>query len=334
MQEALHRNCAVVLLHTPTNNSAACGLYRKLGFLHLRKHLSFYSLPAASTEASPSKRLLPVHLDAYLFGRSTQIPFRNPCRDTSTEEGGMSHTTQPAEHQPTPPAGPSGPSPQSMIQSRDDADALGAMLHEQHEYEPAPALPTSQAALLADVGFSGALVRSTEAAGVAFGIMSSWFRSSCTAQVPYGVPTSSTSRLRSSSASSRHSGLQRQAQSCNSATTQGRTSGYGPGIELPVLGGSADVDQDDDYGTNAILSDCARDAAHGSATADDLSSGTTGSDCSTERWLQGQNMPVFCQSGLNGGGLGPQSAGRSLLQPQTAAPAADLTFFQRLFGRP
>jgi hypothetical protein len=376
----LYRKCAAVLLHTPTNNVAACGLYSNLGFLRLRKHLSFYTIPTPSTAPNsqdtlalpPSRRPLPIYLDAYLFARSTQLQVddrsldsTDVCVDLKLPAQNLAHVHaahslqsvvhSKAQHNmrdhrcctadtsfESASATSAGPSLQSMHQYAPDRGEHNSMMHSLHEYPDEPVLASTQLSFLADVGFSGALVRSTAAAGVVVARVSNWLGSSCSGASAYSAVASPPPSF---TGNSWHGAWA--SQSGAHATTVTARAGRraevcsAQGIELSVRGGSGTSlscvsDQGGATSPQALSPDHYQADATVCALAhpfDESSTATPNSETSTGVWPESHNRSsnsVHQSKSVLGFG---RLQGTARAQRSVSA-SSDLTFYQRLFGRP
>lgn len=191
----------------------------------------------------------------------------------------------------------------------------------EHAYTDEPVLATTQISLLADVGFSGALVRSTEAAGVAIGMVSSWLGNSCAAGPHAYLPASPPP------AEIHHTDT-RAVHTLN-ATARVVRRAAASGIEVPLCGSrTAQAGGSVDGSSQRLLPELSKDALCASAALDESSTATPNSDVSAVGWLEGHNGGSVYQP------RGVVVAKGGYRAQKHVSAAADLTFFQRMFGRP
>lgn len=329
----MNRKCAAVMLHTPTNNVAACGLYSMLGFTRLRKHLSFYNIPAPSTAATPhstptllpSTRPAPVYLDAYLFYRSTETPIDDRQLETTSSHAASSSIA------PAPQSRGSlclGPPAQCMHQSVQDSAERDRLLHERHVHIYDPALVATQSSLLADVGFSGALIRSTEAAGVVLGMFSSWWRASCfghSAHTPASPPPVDAQRPEHADM---HAGY------AVGATGRAVRRPAAVALELPVWDAGRGPLRAADQVRVSLQRILPEDSKAGALEERESSTAASSSDASAGWSPEGHDASRTGVSASVYPTAGNTMTAVGLRAQQHVPAAADLTFFQRLFGRP
>ena len=208
------------------------------------------------------------------------------------------------------------------------------MMHAAHAHIDDPAPAASQLSLLADIGFSGALVRSTEAAGMVLRMVSSWLGNSCSARYAASHPAyTAASPPPIDAQHPQHAAVC--AGHAAGATCRAVRRPAASAVELR----SCDDGDGSWSGTTALpfgghvhpsSQKLLPDGSKG-AVLEEMEPSTAPSSNISCGW---------CQDGHDAGGSTVRSNAGSIVvavgsrAQQHVSAAADLSFFQRLFGRP